>query len=186
MNTIATFCSNPNIVTGFQKLCGVKFFSDQANNNLTENSILTEKSADKYPKKRHANNTEKLKNSEDTLKINYKVTNLFLHVLFHTGAFLCNEGFYVIVFPFLFYNVDQCAFRHGCYFWSLVMYIGQAAKDIIKQPRPPSPPVARLESRYDTEYGMPSTHAMMGTAMPFALFHSTYLRYQVNFALTNK
>lgn len=179
MNTIATFCSNPNLVTAFQKLCGVKFLSNQSNNS-TENSILTEKTSDKYPKKRHASNTKKLQDAQDSPKTDYKITNPFLHVLFHIGAFLCNEGFYVIVFPFLLYNVDQCAFRHGCYFWSLVMYIGQAAKDIIKQPRPPSPPVARLESRYDTEYGMPSTHAMMGTAMPFALFHSTYLRYEVN------
>lgn len=61
----------------------------------------------------------------------------------------------------------------------LVMYIGQVAKDILKWPRPSSPPVVKLEKRVVAEYGMPSTHAMAATAISFTLLISTMDRYQV-------
>lgn len=59
------------------------------------------------------------------------------------------------------------------------MYIGQVAKDILKWPRPFSPPVVKLEKRVIAEYGMPSTHAMAATAISFTLLISTMDRYQV-------
>lgn len=59
------------------------------------------------------------------------------------------------------------------------MYIGQVAKDILKWPRPSSPPVVKLEKRVIAEYGMPSTHAMAATAISFTLLISTMDRYQV-------
>lgn len=59
------------------------------------------------------------------------------------------------------------------------MYIGQVAKDILKWPRPSSPPVVKLEKRVVAEYGMPSTHAMAATAISFTLLISTMDRYQV-------
>ncbi|MEJ1272071.1 sphingosine-1-phosphate phosphatase 2 isoform X1 [Cricetulus griseus] len=63
------------------------------------------------------------------------------------------------------------------------MYIGQVAKDILKWPRPSSPPVVKLEKRVVAEYGMPSTHAMAATAISFTLLISTMDRYQYPFAL---
>ncbi|ELK17158.1 Sphingosine-1-phosphate phosphatase 2 [Pteropus alecto] len=66
---------------------------------------------------------------------------------------------------------------------TLVMYIGQVAKDILKWPRPSSPPVVKLEKRVIAEYGMPSTHAMAATAISFTLLISTVDRYQYPFAL---
>ena len=59
------------------------------------------------------------------------------------------------------------------------MYIGQVAKDILKWPRPLSPPVVKLEKRMIAEFGMPSTHAMAATAISFTLLISTMDRYQV-------
>lgn len=59
------------------------------------------------------------------------------------------------------------------------MYIGQVAKDILKWPRPFSPPVVKLEKRVIAEFGMPSTHAMAATAISFTLLLSTMDRYQV-------
>ena len=59
------------------------------------------------------------------------------------------------------------------------MYIGQVAKDVLKWPRPFSPPVVKLEKRVIAEYGMPSTHAMAATAISFTLLISTMDRYQV-------
>jgi len=60
------------------------------------------------------------------------------------------------------------------------MYIGQATKDIVKLPRPASPPVIQLEKQYALEYGMPSTHAMVGAGIPFAVFFLTKERYIVS------
>ncbi|XP_021172528.2 sphingosine-1-phosphate phosphatase 2 isoform X2 [Fundulus heteroclitus] len=63
----------------------------------------------------------------------------------------------------------------------LVMYIGQAMKDLLKLPRPPSPPVVKLEMRVDAEYGLPSTHAMAATAISFTLLLSAPSRVQFCF-----
>eukprot|EP00062_Callorhinchus_milii_P000614 gi/632935139/ref/XP_007887993.1/ PREDICTED: sphingosine-1-phosphate phosphatase 2 [Callorhinchus milii] len=65
----------------------------------------------------------------------------------------------------------------------IVMYIGQASKDILKWPRPSSPPVVKLETRVDAEYGMPSTHAMAATAISFTFLISTMYRYKYPFVL---
>ncbi|KAG8520851.1 Sphingosine-1-phosphate phosphatase 2 [Galemys pyrenaicus] len=65
----------------------------------------------------------------------------------------------------------------------LVMYVGQVAKDILKWPRPFTPPVVKLEKRVMAEFGMPSTHAMAATAISFTLLISTMDRYQYPFAL---
>ncbi|XP_055502386.1 sphingosine-1-phosphate phosphatase 2 isoform X2 [Leucoraja erinacea] len=65
----------------------------------------------------------------------------------------------------------------------IVMYLGQASKDIIKWPRPLSPPVVKLETRVDAEYGMPSTHAMAATAISFTFLFATMYRYKYSFAL---
>lgn len=60
------------------------------------------------------------------------------------------------------------------------MYIGQVMKDLLKLPRPVSPPVVKLETRVDAEYGLPSTHAMAATAIFFTLLLSAPARVQVS------
>ena len=42
------------------------------------------------------------------------------------------------------------------------------------------PPVIQLESKWALEYGMPSTHAMVGLAIPASILYFTYGRYQVS------
>ncbi|MEE6524501.1 hypothetical protein FKM82_024013 [Ascaphus truei] len=64
-----------------------------------------------------------------------------------------------------------------------VMYLGQTSKDLLKWPRPSSPPVVKLETRVDAEYGMPSTHAIAATAISFTFLLATMDRYQYPFAL---
>lgn len=68
--------------------------------------------------------------------------------------------------------------------WQVVMYIGQALKDVLKLPRPSSPPVVKLETRVDAEYGLPSTHAMAATAISFTLLFSAPSRIQVRIVIT--
>ncbi|KAG8429779.1 hypothetical protein GDO86_000400 [Hymenochirus boettgeri] len=65
----------------------------------------------------------------------------------------------------------------------MVMYMGQASKDLLKWPRPSSPPVVKLETRVDAEYGMPSTHAIAATAISFTFLLATMGRYQYPFWL---
>ena len=57
-------------------------------------------------------------------------------------------------------------------------------KDILRLPRPAMPPVVQLESKWALEYGMPSTHAMVGLAVPCSILFFTYGRYQVRMWLT--
>ena len=110
----------------------------------------------------------------------YLINNTFLYYLFRFGASLGNEIFFITFFPFWFWNVDGYVGRLMCTFLALFMYLGQAAKDVIRLPRPLSPPVYRLEQFYALEYGMPSTHAMMGAGIPFTLWLLTVDRYIVS------
>uniref|UniRef100_S4RTM1 Sphingosine-1-phosphate phosphatase 1b n=1 Tax=Petromyzon marinus TaxID=7757 RepID=S4RTM1_PETMA len=101
-----------------------------------------------------------------------------LHYLFVLGTELGNETFYITFFPFLFWNVDALVARRIIMVWVWVMFLGQSAKDLLRWPRPASPPVIKVEVFYDSEYGMPSTHAMSGTALPFAIFALTLGRFE--------
>ncbi|XP_072315115.1 sphingosine-1-phosphate phosphatase 2 [Eucyclogobius newberryi] len=65
--------------------------------------------------------------------------------------------------------------------WTVVMYVGQVLKDLLKLPRPLSPPVVKLEKRVEAEYGLPSTHAMAATAISFTLLYSAPCRIQFPF-----
>ncbi|KAL1766959.1 sphingosine-1-phosphate phosphatase 1 [Sigmodon hispidus] len=98
--------------------------------------------------------------------------------LFSFGTKLGNELFYILFFPFWIWNLDPFVGRRLVIIWVLVMYLGQCTKDIIRWPRPASPPVVKLEIFYNSEYSMPSTHAMSGTAIPIAMVLLTYSRWQ--------
>lgn len=50
-------------------------------------------------------------------------------------------------------------------------------KDVICWPRPACPPVIRLQKKWSQEYGMPSTHAMIGVSIPFSVVLFTMNRY---------
>ncbi|EHB15328.1 Sphingosine-1-phosphate phosphatase 1 [Heterocephalus glaber] len=60
----------------------------------------------------------------------------------------------------------------------MVMYLGQCTNDLIRWPRPASPPLVKMEVLYSSEYGLSSTHAMSGTAIPIALVLLTCSRWQ--------
>ena len=65
----------------------------------------------------------------------YVITNKFFYYLFHFGANLGNEIFYITFYPFWIWNIDGFVGRRVCIFWALFMYLGQATKDILKIPR---------------------------------------------------
>ncbi|XP_028251624.1 sphingosine-1-phosphate phosphatase 1-like [Parambassis ranga] len=108
----------------------------------------------------------------------FLIENRFLFYLFTFGTELGNELFYITFFPFVMWNVDAFVGRRLIMVWVWVMYLGQCTKDVIGWSRPASPPVVKVEMFYNSEYSMPSTHAMSGTAIPFSLFFMTLGRWE--------
>jgi len=115
--------------------------------------------------------------------IYYEITNYFWYVLFFIGSQLGDEAFYAFFFSFWFWNIDGFVGRRIVLVWNLVMYIGQGFKDIIRWPRPNMPPVVKLEKKFALEYGMPSTHSMLGFALPVSVIIFTIDRYVYDFWL---
>lgn len=115
----------------------------------------------------------------ESISQKFRIHNFFLYYLFSFGTELGNELFYIMFFPFFFWNVDPWLGRRLIIIWVWIMYLGQCTKDVIRWPRPASPPVVKLEVFYNSEYSMPSTHAMAGTAIPVSLFLLSYGRWQV-------
>ncbi|XP_051482338.1 sphingosine-1-phosphate phosphatase 2 isoform X1 [Apus apus] len=113
----------------------------------------------------------------------YIVKNYFYYYLFKFSAALGEEVFYITFLPFMHWNIDHSVSRRMTIIWCIVMYIGQVSKDILKWPRPLSPPVIKLEMRTVAEYGMPSTHAMAATAISFSFFSGTVNHYKYPFEL---
>lgn len=116
-------------------------------------------------------------------KTDYRIDNMFWYYLFCFGASLGFEVFYASFFPFWFWNIDSAVCRRVINVWVFIMYIGQSSKDVIRWSRPASPPVVQLEPDYSQEYGMPSTHAMVGAAVPFSLLYFTLHRYEYQFGV---
>ncbi|KAJ8280360.1 hypothetical protein GJAV_G00053610 [Gymnothorax javanicus] len=111
----------------------------------------------------------------------YLVRNVPLHYLFLVSSALGREVFYISFLPCIHWNLDPFLCRRLVNMWTVVMYIGQVLKDTLKMPRPLSPPVVKLETRVDAEYGMPSTHAMGATAIFFTFLFSATQRFQFQF-----
>ena len=108
------------------------------------------------------------------------INNKFLFYLFTFGTELGNEMFFIVFFPFVFWNIDALVSRRLIIVWAWNLFIGQSTKDLIRWSRPASPPVVKVEVFYNSEYSMPSTHAMTGTAMSFSLFMLSYGRWEVS------
>lgn len=111
----------------------------------------------------------------------FLIQNNFFFYLFTFGTELGNEMFFIIFFPFLFWNIDALVSRRLIIVWAWNLFLGQSTKDMVRWSRPASPPVVKVEVFYNSEYSMPSTHAMTGTAIPFCLFMLTYGRWQVSY-----
>ncbi|KAM7367939.1 hypothetical protein PAMP_014204 [Pampus punctatissimus] len=111
----------------------------------------------------------------------FLIHNKFLFYLFTFGTELGNEMFFIVFFPFLYWNIDALVSRRLIVVWAWNLFVGQSTKDMVRWSRPASPPVVKVEVFYNSEYSMPSTHAMTGTAIPGCLFMLTYGRWQYPF-----
>ncbi|KAE8586944.1 hypothetical protein XENTR_v10021810 [Xenopus tropicalis] len=185
---------DPWKVARFQQLCGVEsyFPSGEAQPNGTFPGE-PEDAGPRHRKDCQANGTAHPALPQDKKKPQrrnsltgevgqeFLIRNRFLYYLFCLGTELGNELFYISFFPLCIWNIDPVVGRKVIVIWVWVMYLGQCTKDLIRWPRPPSPPVVKLEVFYNTEYGMPSTHAMSGTAIPISILLLTYGRWQYPF-----
>lgn len=105
-------------------------------------------------------------------------TNPVAHAVFTLGAALGNELFFISFLPMLFWVFDVNVARGVCLQWVVTFYVGQFWKDTTKLPRPPNGQgVVRLEKHYEHEYGMPSTHASNGIAMPWYIVYLSWERF---------
>ena len=100
--------------------------------------------------------------------------------IFTLGAKLGYELFYTLSFSFCFWHLDSWLCRRLMLVWAVLMYIGQASKEVIKIPRPTGEGVIVLEPEYSLEYGLPSTHAVLALSMPIALAFNMIGRYDVS------
>ncbi|XP_078036538.1 sphingosine-1-phosphate phosphatase 2 [Augochlora pura] len=113
----------------------------------------------------------------------YAISNYFWYYLFLFGTQLGDEIFYSTFIPFWFWNIDGVIGRRVVLVWAIVMTTGQILKDVICWPRPACPPVVRLQTKWSEEYGMPSTHAMIGVSIPFSVVLFTMNRYIYPFSI---
>lgn len=193
---IITALQSPLIVANFQKYFGVELIPSSCN-GLGDGDKKRIAEKDQSPSTRTRSHTRvpsdgSIERSTDTSDyydsstetngktIAYVIRNKFWYYLFSFGAGLGYELFYASFFPIWFWNIDGAVGRRMVLLWVIIMYIGQALKDVVKWPRPSSPPVVSLEPEYAIEYGMPSTHAMVGMALPFSMLIFTFNRYEVS------
>ncbi|XP_063533562.1 sphingosine-1-phosphate phosphatase 1-like [Cydia strobilella] len=114
---------------------------------------------------------------ESVDEVECHINNKFWYWLFVLGTALGDEIFYATFIPFWFWNIDGAVGRRVILVWTVCMYIGQGVKDIIRWPRP-GYPVKKLQTKWAIEYGMPSTHAMVGVSIPFSVLLYTMDRYE--------
>ena len=109
------------------------------------------------------------------------VSNIFLNVYFRLASTAGEEIFSLM--PLLYWMMLPVAVPFLTNFMVLQI-TGQLAKDFFKLPRPVSPPncknpIIKLDSHFETEYGMPSTHTMAGllpmTTLLIALRHGVQI-----------
>lgn len=155
MQKIITTLNNPKIVSNVQKIFGLVYVK-----NGEEKSSSKDNKRELY----HIQ-------SQNTRICSYYIDNHFFFNLFSFITLIGNEIFYILFLPILTWNYSYTIMYITSISWAINMYLGQAAKDLIKFPRPPSPPVVKLEEKYLNEYGFPSTHAMGGFSISFTLLY---------------
>ncbi|XP_044209988.1 sphingosine-1-phosphate phosphatase 2 [Thunnus albacares] len=192
MLELLAYLHGPELVAGFQRRCGLFLVEAAHHSQGMTRAPATPDHTDKpcgQLKTRwdHQDNNSNYKykgngcTAGGCSRPQYEVRNWLLHFLFLFSAGLGHEVFYITCLPCIHWNLDPFLCRRLVNMWTLVMYIGQVMKDVLKLPRPCSPPVVKLETRVDAEYGLPSTHAMAATAIFFTLLLSAPSRIQFQF-----
>lgn len=110
----------------------------------------------------------------------YQIKNPFFYWFFLFITHIGNEIFYITFMPAILWCYKDRIVYLTCLSWAFIMYLGQAAKDLIKLPRPPTPPVVKIEQKYLLEYGFPSTHVMAVLNISYTLLTYTFREYDTH------
>lgn len=119
----------------------------------------------------------------------FRVKNIFFYYMFLLGTelgdtnfctmyvigmyhvqFSGDEIFYGIFIPFMFLNVDAFVARRFVFHWFINMYVGQALKEFFKEERP-KPPAIQMQTKWNKEFSLPSTHAMSAVAISTSILY---------------
>jgi len=175
MFKMISYLNNPGLVSNIQRKFGIVYIKSSIQDEQIYN---------------YSNNNKK--NAEDEnitihkvkLRDNhtccYSINNYLIFYFFLFITHIGNEIFYILFLPILTWNYDDLTMYLTCISWAISMYLGQVTKDIIKNPRPTTPPVVKIEVKYLLEYGFPSTHAMGAFSISFTLL---YLIFDTNIDL---
>lgn len=106
-------------------------YSNNTDNLLTSQHSYNLRSR-KYTHRRSASEYSSASSNGSYDSNDYVVKYSFFYYLFQMGAGLGNEMFYCCFFPYWFWNVDGYVCRRLVLTWCLIMYIGQALKDVIR------------------------------------------------------
>ncbi|XP_020774237.1 sphingosine-1-phosphate phosphatase 2 isoform X1 [Boleophthalmus pectinirostris] len=193
MLELLAYLQDSELVARFQRCCGLYLIREgaESHHNMSRNQTCRTGTAHKdeacgQPRQRFDNNSNaEYKENGHCVKNGrrpeYEVRTPLLHLLFLFSSGLGHEVFYISCLPWLHWNLDPFLCRRLVNMWTVVMYVGQVLKDLLKLPRPLSPPVVKLEKRVVAEYGLPSTHAMAATAISFTFLYSAPSRIQFPF-----
>ena len=179
---VAEKLRDPHLVWKFQQCLGVRVVSENlevtANGDATPNGAIRRLATKAISRrKRKGRNPLGLRQQPEEVVETWPLVDIYFRLATETGY----EPFYITWVPFLLWNFDTLPLRHAVLLWGMSMYIGQAAKNVFKIPRPACPPAVRIEQNatMEREYGFPSTHATVCTTMPFYLVYSLTWRYEV-------
>merc|ERR1712232_865504 len=80
------------------------------------------------------------------------------------ASFCAEEEFYLIVLPFLYWNVEWALGHHMLFVTCVGLFLGNFLKDVFRLPRPSgvwrSGQAASTDSTACQDFGFPSTHTM--------------------------
>lgn len=161
------------LVVQFQQFCGLRWKNHKSNDIHSDLEITkSETKSDKCLQNGGLENS-----NIQTSDFEY---NSVVHVLFYLSSALGDEQILIALLSFVLWNIDEKAVIKAYLSLAISLYLGQGAKDTFLAPRPPSPPVIRVEKKYAEEYSTPSTHAMIGLVVPFSLVYYTHENFEVS------
>lgn len=97
--------------------------------------------------------------------------------MMHFLSFLGTEEFYTPIVVLLEWVIDTRLARLFTILMGVGFYFTTFMKNILRLPRPPSPPVQVLETTYD--WSLPSLHSVIGVMLPWYICLYIYQHYQL-------
>lgn len=119
----------------------------------------------------------KILNGTTVLVLIQKHRTPMLTKLMKFFTFLGTEDFYVLLVVTFLWILDARLGRLLGLLMAAAFYFGGAVKNLLILPRPPSPPIIPLKK--DTDWGLPSHHALLGVNIPWYIWFYMYQNYQM-------